>query len=58
MKKKEKEVVTMNKKVKEIRYIPAMEMSIREDNSNPDTMAIKGYVVKFNERKISEHPIK
>lgn len=39
----------MKKMVKEIRYIPAMSLSIRED-ANPDVMAIKGYVVKFNER--------
>ena len=40
----------MNKRIKEIRYIPAMELSIRNDMENPDIMAIKGYVVKFNER--------
>lgn len=40
----------MNKRIKEIRYIPAMELSIRNDMENLDIMAIKGYVVKFNER--------
>lgn len=39
-----------NKRIKEIRYIPAMGISIREDQANPDVMAIKGYVVKFNDR--------
>ena len=37
------------KRIKEIRYIPAMSLEIRDDAS-PDVMAIKGYVVKFNER--------
>ena len=48
---KVKEVWMMEKKkIKEIRYIPAMEISIREDPKDNDVMAIKGYVVKFNER--------
>lgn len=38
----------MNKRIKEIRYIPAMSLEVR--NSSDDVMAIKGYVVKFNDR--------
>lgn len=40
----------MNKRIKEIRYIPAMSIEIREDTTNPESMAIKGYVVKFDDR--------
>lgn len=42
----------MENKQKEIRYIPAMELSIREDPDNPNSMGIKGYVVKFNDRSV------
>lgn len=42
----------MENKQKEIRFIPAMNISIREDPTNPETMAIKGYVVKFNDRSL------
>ena len=45
-----KEGEAMEKRIKEIRYIPAMEITIREDPNKTDAMAIKGYVVKFNER--------
>ena len=38
----------MNKRIKEIRYIPAMSLEVRD--SSDDVMAIKGYVVKFNDR--------
>lgn len=37
------------KRIKEIRYIPSMSLEIRKDNEK-DVMAVKGYVVKFNER--------
>ena len=38
----------MNKRIKEIRYIPAMSLEVRDSSDN--VMAIKGYVVKFNDR--------
>lgn len=40
----------MEKRIKEIRYIPTTDIHIRENPTNSETMAIQGYVVKFNER--------
>ena len=40
----------MEKRINEIRYIPTTDIHIRENPTNSESMAIQGYVVKFNER--------
>ena len=45
-----REVETMEKRIKEIRYIPTTDIHIRENPTNSESMIIQGYVVKFNER--------
>ena len=42
----------MKEQLKEVRYIPLDDVFIKRNENDKESMVLRGYVVKFNERSV------